>query len=208
MKGDILFVTSGVSEGIQQRLAEFIGVDDSSLPTLRLLDPADNMRKFTFEGSLSSLTVDNVKKFVNDFKTGSLIPFLKSEEIPADNTAPVKIVVGKNFNEIVLNPEDDVLVYFYAPWCGHCKKLAPIWDEVATELKDVKGLVLAKFDSTVNEVDGVEIRGYPTLKFYPKSDSKKVSVDFDGDRDAEAIKTWLKENSASMKKHLEQHTDL
>lgn len=134
---------------------------------------------------------------------------MKSEDIPADNSAPVKIVVGKNFNDLVLNPDHDVLVKFYAPWCGHCKKLAPIWDEVATELKDVPGLVISKFDATTNEVDGVEIRGYPTLKFYPKSDGgKKVPVDFDGDRDAESIKAWLKDNSANYKKFLEQHSDL
>lgn len=137
-----------------------------------------------------------------------MVPFLKSEDIPADNSAPVKVVVGKSFNDIVLNPDHDVLVKFYAPWCGHCKKLAPVWEEVATELKDVPGLVISKFDATTNEVDGVEIRGYPTLKFYPKSDGKKVPVDFDGDRDAESIKAWLKENSANYKKFLEQHSDL
>jgi len=65
-----------------------------------------------------------------------------------------------------------VFVKYYAPWCGHCKKLAPIWDDLAKELSDVKGLVIGKFDATANEVDGVEIRGYPTLKFYPKGDSK------------------------------------
>ena len=46
---------------------------------------------------------------------------------------------------------------FYAPWCGHCKKLAPIWDQVASDLKDVPNLVIAKMDSTANEVDNVEV---------------------------------------------------
>jgi protein disulfide isomerase len=53
---------------------------------------------------------------------------LKSEDIPAENNAPVKILVGKSFNQLVIDNENDVLVEFYAPWCGHCKKLAPIWD--------------------------------------------------------------------------------
>lgn len=47
----------------------------------------------------------------------------------------------------------DVLVKYYAPWCGHCKKLAPIWEELGTLYKDNKDLVIAKFDATTNEAD-------------------------------------------------------
>jgi protein disulfide isomerase len=166
------------------------------------------MKKFTFPGDVATATVDQIKKFITDFKTGQLVPFLKSEPIPAENDDPVKVIVGKSFNDVVLNPESDVLVKFYAPWCGHCKKLAPIWEQVAAELKEVKGLVIAKFDSTVNEVEGVEIKGYPTLKFYPRGSSKKTPIDFDGDRDAESIKTWLKEHSENYKKHLESKSEL
>jgi protein disulfide-isomerase A1 len=100
----------------------------------------------------------------------------------------------------VLDDEKDVLVEFYAPWCGHCKKLSPIWDQVATDLKDITNLVLAKMDSTANEVDGVDVKGYPTLKFYPKG-HKSNPVDFDGERDAESIKAWLKEHSEVYKQH-------
>lgn len=59
---------------------------------------------------------------------------MKSEEIPADNSAPVKVVVGKQFDEIVLDETKDVLVEFYAPWCGHCKALEPKYDELAKKL--------------------------------------------------------------------------
>jgi len=68
---------------------------------------------------------------------------------------PVKVVVGKNFNEIVRDSDDDVLLEFYAPWCGHCKSLAPKYDVLASNLGDVKGLVIAKVDATANEIDGV-----------------------------------------------------
>jgi len=46
LKGSILFVVSGIHEGIQSRLAEFIGVDAASLPTIKILNPTDNMKKF------------------------------------------------------------------------------------------------------------------------------------------------------------------
>jgi hypothetical protein len=49
---------SDVLEGIQQRLAEFMGLENEKLPTLRLLNPSGNMKKFTYDGDLSSLTVD------------------------------------------------------------------------------------------------------------------------------------------------------
>jgi len=200
-------VKSGISDGIQQRLAEFVGVDEPSLPTVRILDPSDNMKKYTFGEDVSKLSVESLKKFIDEFKNGKLAPFLKSQDIPADNSEPVKVVVGKSFNSIVMNNEDDVLMEFYAPWCGHCKKLEPIYTQLAEELKDVKNLVIAKMDSTANEVEGVEVRGYPTLKFYPK-DGKKAPVDYDGERDLEGFKKYLSEKSASFKKHVESKTEL
>lgn len=157
LKGEILFVVSGVKDGIQSRLAEFIGVVENQLPSITLFNPADAMKKFQFPHNVKEATLDHLKSFVQDFKSNKLSPFLKSEEIPADNSEPVKIVVGKNFKDIVLNENDDVLMEYYAPWCGHCKKLAPIWDQVAADLKDVPNLVLAKMDSTANEVEGVEV---------------------------------------------------
>jgi len=156
------------------------------------------MKKYTFPGRIESLTVDAISQFINDFKTGSLQPFLKSEDLPADNSQPVKIVVGKNFKEIVIDNDNDVFIEFYAPWCGHCKKLVPEWDKLASDFSNVKGLTIAKMDSTANEVDGVDIKGYPTLKFYPKG-GKSSPIDYDGGRDFEAFKTWLQEKSEAVK---------
>lgn len=156
------------------------------------------MKKYTFDGKTEGITVDSIKQFVQDFKAGSLSPFLKSQDIPADNSEPVKVIVGKNFKQIVIDNDNDVLVEYYAPWCGHCKKLAPIWDQLASDLKDVQGLTIAKMDATANEVDGVDVRGYPTLKFYPKG-AKNSPIDYDGGRELENFKTWLKEKSAAVK---------
>ena len=141
--------------------------------------------------------------FFEDWQNKKLSKFLKSEDIPASNDAPVKVVVGKNFNEIVRDSEDDVLLEFYAPWCGHCKSLAPKYDELAADLKDVKGLVIDKIDSTANEIDGVTVNGFPTIKFFPKG-SKRAPVDYDGEREVEGFKTWLKTQSSAYNSFLEQ----
>lgn len=157
LKGKVLFVESGIKEGIQQRLAEFIGVEESQLPYIMILDPANNMKKFTFPGKAVEATLDTLKNFITEFKENKLKPYLKSAEPPTDTSEPVTVVVGKTFKDIVLDENKDVLIEFYAPWCGHCKKLAPIWDQVATDLKNVPNLVIAKMDATANEVEDLEI---------------------------------------------------
>ncbi len=177
------------------------------MPTLRILNPVDNMKKFQWEaGKADGVTVEALSQWIQDFKDGKLTAFLKSEPVPEKNDDPVKVIVGKTFESEVLDQSKDVFVKFYAPWCGHCKSLAPTWEAVASSLSDVNDLVIAKFDATANEADGVDIRGYPTLKFYPKGSN--TPLDFDGDRTEEGIKTWLKEKSAAYKSYLETKGEL
>lgn len=205
-KGRIIFAHSGVSDGIQQRLAEFVGVTAEDLPRLVALgfNPS-GIDKFVYEGDLPALTQEDVEKFLTQYENGELSKYLKSEDVPETNDEPVKVVVGKSFNDFV-GGDQEVLLEFYAPWCGHCKALEPKYTELATELAEVDGLVIAKIDATANEVESVQVSGFPTIKFFPKGST--TPVDFEGDREVEGFKTFLETNSEYYKKYLEQKEDL
>ena len=75
---------------------------------------------------------------------------------------------------------------YYAPYCGRCKMLGPHLVKIADETKDIKDLVIAKYDGSENEVLGLQIDLYPTLTFYPKGSS--VGQKYDGRREAKEIK--------------------
>lgn len=79
-------------------------------------------------------SVENFQDFLSQLKNGDLDSYVKSEPIPESNDAPVKVAVGKNFEEIVTKNGKDTLIEFYAPWCGHCKKLTPIYEELGEKV--------------------------------------------------------------------------
>ena len=139
-------------------------------------------------------SVEALHSFVENFAAGKLEPHVKSEEVPEDNSGPVKTVVGKNFDELVTNSEKDVFIEFYAPWCGHCKKLAPTWEELGEELKD-EDVTIAKLDATANDVPSTfAVHGFPTLYFYP-ADTKEPKK-YEGGRDVKDFVQFLAKHAS------------
>lgn len=136
-------------------------------------------QKFIMEKEFS---METFEQFLKDLKADTLTPYLKSEPIPEDNSGPVKVAVAKNFDEIVTNNDKDVIVEFYAPWCGHCKKLAPVWDELGEKMAN-ENVEVVKMDASNNDVPSpFEVRGFPTLYWVPKN-SKSNPVKYEGGRD-------------------------
>jgi len=94
---------------------------------------------------------------------GKLQSFSKSQEVPAEREENnVVVLVGKNFESEVRGK--NVLVFFYAPWCGHCKSAKPEYEKLKAELNR-SDIVVAKFDATENDVPHpkIDIQGFPTF---------------------------------------------
>lgn len=144
------------------------------------------------------LTASDVEEFLKKYDNGEVEPIVKTEDVPEVQEKAVYKIVGKTHDAIINDDTRDVLVKYYAPWCGHCKRLAPIYEELAelyeSSAKGKQSVRVANVDATLNDVD-VEIQGYPTLILYPAGD-KSNPIIHQGGRDLQSLVQFIKENGS------------
>lgn len=105
------------------------------------------------------------------------------------------MIVAKSYQDLVIDNDKDVLLEFYAPWCGHCKALAPKYDELAEKYSAFSDKVtIAKIDATANDVPD-DISGFPTIKLF-KAGSKDEPIEYSGARSVEALAEFVRDNGS------------
>ena len=185
-QGKILFTFSTITSGLGARLAEFLGVTAEDSPCVRIVKfKGGQLEKFV----IKDLTTEGYTAALTQFEEDKLQAYYKSEVVPETNDEPVKVIVGNSFEDLVLKSEKWVLFEAYAPWCGHCKKLDPIYTELAEKLSGVEDLVIVKMDATANEHPSLNISGFPTLKLYKAGTD--VPTDYNGDRSLKDLVQFL-----------------
>ncbi|KAF5463327.1 hypothetical protein F2P56_019249, partial [Juglans regia] len=153
----------------------------SGYPTIQWF-PKGSLEPKKYEGAR---TAEALAEFVN-MEGGVNV---KIASVPSN----VVVLTPESFNEIVLDETKDVLVEFYAPWCGHCKSLAPIYEKVATAFKLEEDVVIANLDADKYKdlAEKYDVSGFPTIKFFPKSN--KAGEDFAGGRDLDDFVNFINE---------------
>ena len=198
-----------------------LNLDPENFPAFAIQETVKN-QKFPFDQS-KKLTEEDVGKFVQDFIDGKVEPSIKSEPIPDTQEGPVEVVVAHNYEDVVINNNKDVLVEFYAPWCGHCKAYVPSSfcnpmshpernerklklttpSSLAPKYEELANLYFTNLEYServsITKVDATandvpdEIQGFPTIKIFPAG-RKLEPVTYSGSRTIEDLVAFIKEH--------------
>lgn len=149
-----------------------------------------------------------IKKLVADYSAGKLQPNIKSEAVPEPNNGDVKIAVADNFESLVMDTEKDVFLKVYAPWCGHCKAMAPAWEQLGRIYKNAANVVIAKFNGDANDIPLVKkngneepevpftITGYPSLMLFKAKTNERIMYEMPG-RSLKDLLKFVEDNATN-----------
>ncbi|KAK0390726.1 hypothetical protein NLU13_0229 [Sarocladium strictum] len=159
-----------------------------AFPTLRYFDGMGNEpQEYGSARDLESLTA-----FIAE-KTG-----IRPRERLGRHSS-IRILTENTFYETV-GRDQNVLVAFTAPWCGHCKKLAPTWEIVAASVANDKSVVIANVDVESGSNKALArtfgVTGYPTILWFPAG--SKQGIKYSGQRTKENFLDFVNQNAGTI----------
>lgn len=178
-----------------QSLAKSVGLDKNNFPDVVLwefgeTEDDDKVFRLSQQTDGGSITGEAIDSFVSKWQDGGL----------AAEKDPVVAVTTETFDGIVIDNDHDVFVEFYAPWCGHCKQLAPTYKQLAQHYAEDPGISIVKMDATQHKHSSVDIKSFPTLKFYRKGE-KSEPMDTDKmKRDKQSMVEFIEKHRTGSKK--------
>lgn len=176
--------------------------------TIAKIDPDDKTRKrYGVQGFPTLKWFDGKSDDPEDYKGGrdleSLAGFVTEKtgikpKVKKAAPSKVEMLTDTSFKEQI-GGEKDVLVAFTAPWCGHCKSLAPIWETLANDFANEPTVLVAKVDAEAPQSKAVAeeqgVSSYPTIKYFPKGSTTPEA--YQGGRTEEALVGFLNEKAGT-----------
>ncbi|KAL5729796.1 protein disulfide-isomerase [Ranunculus cassubicifolius] len=174
-----------------QALAQEYGI--KGFPTIKVFVPGKP--PVDYQGArdvkpIADFALKQVKSLVKDRLDGKATGGSSAKSEKSESNASVELN-SKNFDELVLKSKDLWIVEFFAPWCGHCKKLAPEWKKAANRLKGKVKLGHVDCDADKSLMSKFGVQGFPTILVFGAD--KDTPVTYEGARAANAIESYALE---------------
>ncbi|PIC41310.1 hypothetical protein B9Z55_008773 [Caenorhabditis nigoni] len=169
---------------VQKALPQKYGI--KGWPTIKIFGLGDKSKPIDYDGPRTAKGIVDViqktiKKTLEERNGGKS---KKSEKSSKKSGISGKVVTltDSNFEKLVLNSKDAWMVEFFAPWCGHCQKLAPEWEKAAKAMagKVKFGALDATAHQSISRKFGIQ--GFPTIKFFAPGSTSSDGEDYQGGR--------------------------
>ncbi|KAH1066477.1 hypothetical protein J1N35_031464 [Gossypium stocksii] len=157
-----------VDENLAKPFLTLFGLEESKNTLVTAFDNKGSS-KYLLQ---SDPTPSNIEEFCSGLLHGSISTYFKSQPIPDNvrNNASVLAVVGKTFDDLVLNSPKNVLLEVYTPWCINCETTSKQIEKLAKHFKGLDSLIFAKIDASANEHPKLQVDDYPSLFLYKAGD--------------------------------------
>lgn len=166
-KSKIMFIFVDIREdNLAKPFLSMFGLEESEDTVVVSFDYSSSL-KYLLE---SDTTPTSIEDFCSGLLSGTVSPYYKSQPIPDNKNMSILSVVGKTFDELVLNSPGNILLEVYTPWCITCETTSKQVEKLAKHFKGLDNLIFARIDASINEHPKLQVDDYPALLFYLADD--------------------------------------
>ncbi|CAG7867962.1 unnamed protein product [Brassica rapa] len=169
-KSKLMFIYIDITnENLAMPFLTLFGIEHANKTVVAAFDNKLNS-KYLLESDPSPT---NIEDFCSGLADGTIPQYYRSEPVPDNENASIVTVVGKTFDELVLNSQENVLLEVHTPWCVNCEAMSKQVVKLAKHFKGFENLVFARIDASTNEHAKLQVNDYPTILLYKSGEKEK-----------------------------------
>ncbi|CAL9218649.1 unnamed protein product [Arabidopsis halleri] len=170
-KSKLMFIYVDITnENLAMPFLTLFGIEAGNKTVVAAFDNNLNS-KYLLESDPSP---NNIEEFCSGLAHGTVSSYYKSEPVPDNENASIVTVVGKTFDELVLNSRENVILEVHTPWCVNCEALSKQVEKLAKHFKGFENLVFARIDASANEHTKLQVDDeYPMILLYKSGEKEK-----------------------------------